>query len=168
MTHFSRAKTSACTQREHGRIGTPQHIQRGSSLRYFSRHSRGVWTMECLSKKQNILVCPLPLMSKGESELVLLPSSPKEEIVGIMMHVLYLMENLSQKNNSLTYNQMNLQKRYQMQDSSKESDDSSKYDNLALPSSPKWDIVGIMRQVVSLMENHTDDRSQCSMSATRI
>lgn len=46
-----------------------------------------------------------------------------------------------------------------MQDSSKESDDSSKYDNLALPSSPKWDIVGIMRQVVSLMENHTDDRS---------
>ncbi len=30
-------------------------------------------------------------MSKGESDLVLLPSSPKGEIVGIMMHVLYLM-----------------------------------------------------------------------------
>ncbi len=34
-------------------------------------------------------------MSKGESDLVLLPSSPKGEIVGIMMHVLYLMETLS-------------------------------------------------------------------------
>ena len=37
---------------------------------------------------------PLPLMSKRESDLVwlLLPSSPKGEIVGIMMYVLYLME----------------------------------------------------------------------------
>jgi len=35
---------------------------------------------------------PLHLMSKGESDLVfLLPSSPKGEIVGITMHVLYLM-----------------------------------------------------------------------------
>jgi len=34
---------------------------------------------------------PLPLMSKGESELVLLPSSPKGEIVGIMAKVLSLM-----------------------------------------------------------------------------
>jgi len=35
---------------------------------------------------------PLPLMSKGESDLVLLlPSSPKGEIVGIMIHVLSLM-----------------------------------------------------------------------------
>jgi len=47
----------------------------------------------------DILACtqgehdPLPLMSKGESDLVwlLLPSSPKGEIVGIMMYVLYLM-----------------------------------------------------------------------------
>ena len=46
-----------------------------------------------------------------------------------------------------------------MEDSSKESDDSSKCDKLALPSSPKGEIVGIMRQVLSLMENHTDDRS---------
>jgi len=55
-----------------------------------------------------------------------------------------------------------------MQDSSKELDDSSKCDKLALPSSPKGEIVGIMRQVLSLMANHTDDRSQCSRSAARI
>ena len=47
------------------------------------------------AKEENILVHPLPLMSKGESDLVLLPSSPKGEIVGIMMHVLYLMATLS-------------------------------------------------------------------------
>ena len=47
------------------------------------------------TKEENILVHPLPLMSKGESDLVLLPSSPKGEIVGIMMHVLYLMATLS-------------------------------------------------------------------------
>ena len=36
---------------------------------------------------------PLPLMSKGESDLVLLlPSSPKGEIVGIMIQMLSLME----------------------------------------------------------------------------
>ena len=36
---------------------------------------------------------PLPLMSMQESDLVwlLLPSSPKGEIVSIMMYVLYLM-----------------------------------------------------------------------------
>ena len=35
---------------------------------------------------------PFPLMSKGESDLVwLLPSSPKGEIVGIMIKVLSLM-----------------------------------------------------------------------------
>ena len=35
---------------------------------------------------------PLPLMSKGESDLVWwLPSSPKGEIVGIMIQVLSLM-----------------------------------------------------------------------------
>ena len=46
-----------------------------------------------------------------------------------------------------------------MQDNSKESDDSSKCDKLALPSSPKREIVGIIRQVLSLMANHTDDKS---------
>ena len=39
------------------------------------------------TKEENILVRPLPLMSKGESDLVLLPSSPKGEIVGIMAQV---------------------------------------------------------------------------------
>jgi len=43
-------------------------------------------------------------------------------------------------------------------DNSKESDDSSQYDKIALPSSPKGEIVGIMRQVLSLMENLTDDK----------
>ena len=43
-------------------------------------------------KEENILVRPLPLMSKGESDLVWwLPSSPKGEIVGIMIQVLSLM-----------------------------------------------------------------------------
>ena len=46
-------------------------------------------------KERKYLGLPLPLMSKGESDLVLLPSSPKGEIVGIMMHVLYLMATLS-------------------------------------------------------------------------
>jgi len=45
-----------------------------------------------LSRKENILVYPFPFMSKGESDLVLLPSSPKGEIVGIMIQVLSLME----------------------------------------------------------------------------
>ena len=34
-----------------------------------------------------------------------------------------------------------------MPDNSKESDDNSQYDKLALPSSPKGEIVGIMAQV---------------------
>ena len=46
-----------------------------------------------------------------------------------------------------------------MEDSSKESDDSSKCNKLALPSSPKGEIVGIMREVLSLMANHTEDNS---------
>lgn len=46
-----------------------------------------------------------------------------------------------------------------MQDSSKELDDGSLYKKLALPSSPKGAIVGIMIQVLSLMATHTDDRS---------
>jgi len=88
---LARAELLACTQREHGWIGTPWHIQRGSTFKDFSRYSMGVWIAECLSRKENILVRPLPLISKGESDLVLLPSSPKGEIVGIMIHVLYLM-----------------------------------------------------------------------------
>ena len=59
--------------------------------RYFSRYSVGVWAAEFFSRKEIILVCPLPLMSKGESDWLLLPSSPKGEIVGIMIHMLYLM-----------------------------------------------------------------------------
>jgi len=47
--------------------------------------------VKCLSRKEIILVCRLPLMSKGESDWLLLPSSPKEEIVGITIHILYLM-----------------------------------------------------------------------------
>ena len=44
----------------------------------------------------------LPLMSKGESDLVLLlPSSPKGEIVGIMIQVLSLMETHSQARSDL-------------------------------------------------------------------
>src|ERR1700728_3313933 len=44
------------------------------------------------TKEENILIRPLPLMSKGESDLVWwLPSSPKGEIVGIMFQVLSLM-----------------------------------------------------------------------------
>ena len=44
------------------------------------------------ANEENILVHPLPLMSKGESDLVWwLPSSPKGEIVGIMIQVLSLM-----------------------------------------------------------------------------
>ena len=46
-----------------------------------------------------------------------------------------------------------------MEDSSKESDDSSKCNKLAFPSSPKGEIVGIMRHVLALMENHIDDKS---------
>jgi len=72
-------------------VGAPWHIQRGSSFRDFNKYSGGVWAAECISRKEHILVWPLPLMSKGESDLVLLPSSPKGEIVYTMMHVLYLM-----------------------------------------------------------------------------
>ena len=43
------------------------------------------------TKEEDILVYPLPLMSKGESDLVwLLPSCPKGEIVDIMIQVLSL------------------------------------------------------------------------------
>ena len=40
------------------------------------------------TKEENNLVYPFPLMSKGESDLVwFFSSSPKGEIVGIMIHV---------------------------------------------------------------------------------
>jgi len=92
---LQRYRDSACTQGEHGQIGTPWHIQRGRLFRDFSgtQGEYGQWNDS--AKEENILVHPLPLMSKGESDLVLLPSSPKGEIVGIMMHVLYLMATLS-------------------------------------------------------------------------
>jgi len=78
----------ASAQGEHGWIDTTWHIQKGSPIRDFNRYSGGVWTIE----GENFLVCPLPLMSKGESDLVWwLPSSPKGEIVGIMLQVLSLM-----------------------------------------------------------------------------
>ena len=55
------------------------------------------------TKEENILVHPLPLMSKGESDLVWwLPSSPKGEIVGIMIQVLSLMATHSQVNSVLS------------------------------------------------------------------
>lgn len=54
-----------------------------------------------------------------------------------------------------------------MTNNSKESDDNSQYDKLALPSSPKGEIVGVMRQVFPLMENNTDDRSKCSRLVAR-
>ena len=78
----------ASAQGEHGQIDTTWHIQNGSPIKDFNRYLGGVWTAE----GENFLVCTLPLMSKGESDLVWwLPSSPKGEIVGIMLQVLSLM-----------------------------------------------------------------------------
>ena len=69
---------SACTQGEYGQQYEQQY-----------------------TKEENILVHPLPLMSKGESDLVWwLPSSPKGEIVGIMIQVLSLMETHSETGTS--------------------------------------------------------------------
>ena len=45
---------------------------------------------------------------------------------------------------------------------------SPQYDKLALPSSPKGEIVGIMAQVLSLMATHTGDRSQYNRSVAEI
>ena len=42
-------------------------------------------------KEREYLGLPFALDVKGGEWFVLLPSSPKGEIVGIMMHVLYLM-----------------------------------------------------------------------------
>ena len=60
----------ACAQREHGRIGTSWHIQRGSLIRNFNMYSGGSMDNKMYIKEENILVRPLPLMSKGESNLV--------------------------------------------------------------------------------------------------
>ena len=104
-------------QGEHGWIDT-----KGSQIRNFSMYSGGAWTdwytlaytkgehiwrfqqvlkgsmyIKRYTKEENILVRPLPLMSKGESDLVWwLRSSPKGEIVGIMIQVLSLMETHSE------------------------------------------------------------------------
>jgi len=64
---------------------------KGELNQRFQQVLRGSMDNIMYIKEENILVCPFPLMSKGESDLVLFPSSPKGEIVGIMMHVLYLM-----------------------------------------------------------------------------
>ena len=68
---------------------------KGELIQRFQQVLRGSMNSGMLILEKNILVRPLHLMSKGESDLVLLPSSPKGEIVGIMMHVLYLMATLS-------------------------------------------------------------------------
>ena len=62
-------------------------------IQRFQQVLRGSMDNGMFIKEKYILVRPLPLMSKGESELVLLPSSPKGEIVGIMRQMLSLMEN---------------------------------------------------------------------------
>jgi len=91
-----------------------KHIQQSRDFSMFSKRAWSDWCTMAYTKgelfqrlqqvlkgsmdsrmKENILVCPLPFMSKGESDLVLLPSSPKGDIVGNMMHVLYLMATLS-------------------------------------------------------------------------
>ncbi len=74
-------------------LNASQHLQRGSQL----ENSTCIQGEHEQHRGENILVRPLPLMSKGESVLVfLLPSSPKGEIVGIMIQVLSLMETHSE------------------------------------------------------------------------
>ena len=63
--HFSRAEISACTQWEHGQIGTLWHIQRGSSIRDFSKYSGGVWTAECISRKRITWFALCPRCQRG-------------------------------------------------------------------------------------------------------
>jgi len=61
---------------------------KGELNQIFQHVLRGSMDSRMYIKGENILVRPLPLMSKGESDLVwLLPSSPKGEIVGIMIQV---------------------------------------------------------------------------------
>ena len=65
---------------------------KGELNQRFQKVLRGSMDSGMYIKEENILVRPCPFMLKGESDLVwLLPSSPKGEIVDIMMHVLYLM-----------------------------------------------------------------------------
>jgi len=68
---------------------------KGELNKRFQHLLRGIMDSKMYIKGEKILVLPLPLMSKEESDLVLLlSSSPKGEIVGIMMNVLYLMATL--------------------------------------------------------------------------
>ena len=60
---------------------------KGELNQIFQHVLRGSMDSRMYIKGENIMGRPLPLMSKGESDSVwLLPSSPKQEIVGIMMH----------------------------------------------------------------------------------
>jgi len=63
-------------------------MYKGRAQSEISACIQGEYDSRMYIKGENILVLPLPLMSKGESDLVwLLPSSPKGEIVGIMIQV---------------------------------------------------------------------------------
>ena len=67
-------------------------MYKGGAQSEISADTQGEYGQQMEIKEENILVRPLPLMSKGESDLVWwLPSSPKGEIVGIMFQVLSLM-----------------------------------------------------------------------------
>jgi len=66
-------------------------IYKGGAHSEISAGIQGEYGQQNVHLGEIILVCPLPLMSKGESDWLLLPSSPKGEIVGIMIHMLYLM-----------------------------------------------------------------------------
>jgi len=63
--------------------------RKGELIQKFQQALRG----SMVSKGREYLGPTLSLMSKGESDLVLLPSGPKGEIVGIMRQVLSLMVN---------------------------------------------------------------------------
>ena len=61
-------------------------ICKGGAQPENSADTQGEYGQQMEIREENILDRPLPLMSKGESDLVwLLPSSPKGEIVGIMI-----------------------------------------------------------------------------------
>ena len=65
---------------------------KGELNQRFQQVLKGSMDSKRYTKEGNILVRPLPLMSKGESDLVwLLPSCPKGEIVGIMIQVFSMM-----------------------------------------------------------------------------
>jgi len=74
---------------------------KGEHIWRFQQVLRGSMDNRRYTKEENILVHPFPLMSKGESDLVWwLPSSPKGEIVGIMIQVLSLMATHSETGTS--------------------------------------------------------------------